>query len=274
MPWHNFYGFRDDYSHVSADIATANLRHDFGDGWTFHDQARFASYGRSYRDVEPTISEIVAPRTPLDDLAVARTVRGGASHEGFLEDQADLTGEVELFGLKHTLVFSGSLGQQVSDPRTLSFSGAPGTNLTAPDENQYFSGAWKVKSLVHFTATTASISAENFVELGARWRLDGAVRVDRFAADYANATPAPVSFQHYRRRRLLPRRADLRPGRDRARLRPVGHVVRPVGGGPFAQRIHGRSGPGAQRDRRGGDQVDPNARAASVGGALPHGATQ
>jgi len=196
VPWNNYYGFRDDYSEVTADIATVSLRHDLGDGWAFDDQLRVAGYSRGYRITEPTISALVAPATPLASLTVARTVRGGASREAFLEDQADLSGSFQTWGLTHRLVLSAQVGQQTSDPTVLSFSGVPGTNLIAPDEQMLFSGASKPKSIVRFTADTAAISAGDTVDLGPRWQFDGAIRLDRFAADYNNAVPQPVVFQH------------------------------------------------------------------------------
>ena len=196
VPWNNYYGFRDDYSEVTADIATVSLRHDLGDGWAFDDQLRVAGYSRGYRITEPTISALVAPATPLASLTVARTVRGGASREAFLEDQADLSGSFQTWGLTHRLVLSAQVGQQTSDPTVLSFSGVPATNLIAPDEQMLFSGASKPKSIVRFTADTAAISAGDTVDLGPRWQFDGAIRLDRFAADYNNAVPQPVVFQH------------------------------------------------------------------------------
>ena len=94
------------------------------------------------------------------------------------------------------MVVSAQIGRQVSDPTTLSFSGVPGTNLVAPDEAMLFSGVARLKTRVHFAADTAALSAADLVELGQRLTFDGAVRLDRFAADYRNATPAPVAFQH------------------------------------------------------------------------------
>ena len=196
VPWNNDYGFTDDYSRVSADIATASLRHDLGSGWVLRDQIRYAWYGRSYRITEPTLNSVVAPGASLSSLTIARTVRGGSSREGFAENQADLTGSFETWGLKHSIVVSGQFGQQSSDPTTLSFSGVPGTNLIAPDEAMAFSGSSKPKSIVRFTADTAALSFGDTVELGPRWQFDGAVRLDRFAADYQNAVPQPTSLQH------------------------------------------------------------------------------
>ena len=201
VPWNNFYGFKDDYSHVNADIATAALRHDIAGGWVFHDQLRVAGYSRSYRITEPTIDDVVLPATPLSSVTVARTVRGGASHEGFVENLADVSGSFQTWGLKHSLVVSGQVGRQSSDPTVLSFSGVPATNLITPDEAMMFSGTSKPKSIVRFVADTAAASIGDSVDLGAGWRIDGAARVDRFAADYHNALPQAIAL----------RRVDVQP---------------------------------------------------------------
>jgi catecholate siderophore receptor len=195
VPWHNYYGFWDDYSDVTADIATVGYAHVIGGGWTVGDQLRIASYGRSFRIVEPTISEVVPFGTPLSSLAAARTVRGGSSHEAIIDNRVDLTGAFSTFQLSHTVVISADVGKQISNPFTLSFSHVSGTNLIDPDESQRFSGSARPKGSVRFTAQTAGLSAGDSIAFG-RWRLDAAARVDRFAADYENTVPTFVAFHH------------------------------------------------------------------------------
>ncbi|HEY1753142.1 MAG TPA: TonB-dependent siderophore receptor [Caulobacteraceae bacterium] len=196
VPWHDFYGFKDDYSHTDADVGTARLTHDLGGGWTLTNQLRAAAYARSYRIAEPTIAPIVAPGTPLAALAVARTERGGHSSESLVEDDLDATGEVSTFGVTHTLVVGAALGRQTSDPTTLSFSGVPGTRLVDPDEDQAFSGVAKPKTVVRFSADTAAAYAGDTAQLAPAWQLDLGARVDRFAARFSNAVPAPAAFDH------------------------------------------------------------------------------
>ena len=195
VPWSNYYGFRDDYSHVSVDVATARLTTQLGKGWALHNALRYASYGQSFRIAEPGVPAIIAPGTPLSSLAVVRTERGGRSSQSILEDDADATKAFEMLGLAHTLVVGASLGRQTSDPTVLSFSGAPGTNLVDPDEDQLFSGVAKAKTIAHFTAATAAGYVGDVVTTGP-WQLDLDGRVDRFAAHYRNAVPTPVFFDH------------------------------------------------------------------------------
>lgn len=191
----NYYGFKDDYSRVNADIATAGVRQDLAPGWTFNDQARYARYARSFRATEPSVGPIVAPGTPLDAITVTRTVRGLTSTESLLEDQADVSGRFQLWGVTHKLVIGGEAGRQTADPTTHSYSGVPGTNLISPGEATLFSGTVGVKSQASFTADTVGAYVGDTVEYGRVFELEGVVRVDRFAANFHNTVPKPVTLQ-------------------------------------------------------------------------------
>lgn len=195
VPWNNYYGFKDDYSWVSANIATIALKQALASGWTFDDQARYAWYDRSFRATEPGVTPIIAPGTPLDDVTVTRTVRGLSSSESLLEDLADVSGRFRLWGLTHKLVFGGELGRQTSDPTTLSYADVPGTNLITPDETQLFSGVTTTKSKVTFTADTVGAYVGDTVEYGHLFEVEGVARIDRFAATYFNTVPTPVTLQ-------------------------------------------------------------------------------
>ena len=196
VPWNNFYGFRDDYSDVSADIGTARLSQTLGGGWTLTDEFTAAAYGRSYRITEPGVAAIVAPGTAPSTVTVTRTVRGGHSSESIVEDDLDLRGDIRIFGQRNTLVFGGSLGRQTSDPTVLSFSAVPTTNLIAPDEDQLFSGIARTKSNVRFGAETAAAYLGDTMHLGERWQIDLDGRLDRFAAHYRNTVPTLTVFSH------------------------------------------------------------------------------
>jgi catecholate siderophore receptor len=196
VPWNNYYGFKDDYSKVGADIATLALKHDLAPGWSFNDQFRYAWYSRSFRATEPGVGPIIPAGTPLDSVTVTRTVRGLSSTESFLEDQADLSGVFKLWGVTHKLVIGGEVGRQTSDPTTFSYSGVPGANLVSPDETANFSGTTKTKSIVAFSADTAGAFVGDTLEFGRAFEVEGAARLDRFAASYSNAIPTPKRLDH------------------------------------------------------------------------------
>jgi catecholate siderophore receptor len=192
--WKSYYGFSDDYSKASADMATAALRQALAPGWVFRDQLRYAWCRRSFRATEPGVGPVIAPAAPLSDVTVTRTVRGLSSKESFLEDQASVSGKFGLGGVVHKLVFGGAVGRQTTGPTVHGYAGVPGTNLIDPDETAPFSGVVKTKSRVTFTADTAGAYAGDTLEFGRLFELEGVVRIDRFAARYRNAVPRPLQL--------------------------------------------------------------------------------
>lgn len=194
--WGNFYGFKSDFSDSTADIGTVSAKETLGEGWSFDDQLRYAAYDRKFQATDPVISPLIAQGAPLDAISVTRTMRAGSSHESFLEDRADVTGDLRILGLADTLVIGASAGRQTSSPIILRVSGVPNANLADPDENLAFTGTSSPRSIVHAAAETAAAFLSDTLSLGAGWRIDGAARYDRFAIDYRNSIPTPVEFQH------------------------------------------------------------------------------
>jgi catecholate siderophore receptor len=192
----NFYGFRSDYSHVSANILTGTLRSQLSDSVSLRNQIRYAVYDQAYREAEPGIKPIVAFGTPLSTIIVTRTERGGQAHQTVLDDQLTLGARFDTFGVTHNVVIGVEAGRQVSTPTVLKFSGVPSTSLIMPNENQVFAGTSVPSSVVHFVANTQAAFAVDTLQLGRHWELNAAARYDRFAADYHNQVPTPVSFQH------------------------------------------------------------------------------
>jgi catecholate siderophore receptor len=194
--WRYFYGFKNDYSRDTADMATAELRHRVSAKWNVRNQLRYAWFDRSFRATEPGVGPVVAPGTPDAAIAVTRTVRGVASSESLLADQASLSGRFDLWGATHKLVIGGEIGRQTSDPTTFKYANAPGTSLISPDETLPFSGTVTTKSAVRFSANTAGVYAGDTVEFGKVFEVEGVVRWDRFAAHYVNSVPNLVRLDH------------------------------------------------------------------------------
>jgi catecholate siderophore receptor len=196
VPPASFYGFRSDYSHVTANLLTASLRSQLNDRSSIRNQIRYAVYDQKYREAEPGIRPIIAPGTPLSGITVTRTERGGRAHQTVLDDQLSFTTTFETFGVTHSFVAGAEAGRQVSEPTVLKFSGVPGTNLVSPDENEPFRGSSTPSSIVHFVANTEALYTTDTLQFGKHWAVNGAARVDRFDADYRNQVPSPSRFQH------------------------------------------------------------------------------
>ena len=195
-PPDDFYGFRSDYSHVTVNLLTATLRTCLAGDTVLRNQIRYGIYDQSYRVTEPGVGPVIAPGTPLSSVTVTRTARGGRVHQSVLDDQVSVSATFGAFGVTHTVVAGAEASRQTSDPTVLKYAGVPATNLVTPDENQSFSGTTTPGSIVHFVANTEALFATDTLQLGRHWELNGAARLDRFAADYQNRIPSHVSFQH------------------------------------------------------------------------------
>jgi len=196
VPPDNFYGFRSDFSRVAVKLLTASVQSQLAQSLSVRNQIRYGVYDQSYRDAEPAIHPIIEPGIPWSALTVTRTERGGSAHQSILDDQLSMTGLFETFGIRHTVVVGAQAGRQASRPTVLQFAGVPGTNLITPDENQAFAGSSSPRSVVHFEANTEALFATDTLRWGERWQLNGAARLDRFAAHYRNDVPTPVTLEH------------------------------------------------------------------------------
>ncbi len=194
VPWDNFYGFPSDYSHVTVNLLTASSWSRLTDDISLHNQARYGIYDQAFRITEPGIGALVAAGTPLASLSVTRTERGGTTHQTFLDDQASVTATFDTLGIRHTLVAGLDIGRQSTSPTVFKYTGVPDTNLISPDEGQDFSGTATTKSNVHFLADTEALFVTDTAKFDEHWELNGAARVDRFAADYRSDVPPLVTL--------------------------------------------------------------------------------
>ncbi len=194
--WKNYYGFKDDYARDDANTATADIKHQIGANWKFQDQFRYAWFTRDFRATEPGVGPEIAEGTSLSSVMVTRTVRGVASSESLLDDQASLNGRFKLGGVTHKLVIGAEVGRQTSDPTTFQYSGVPKTSLLDPAETTLFSGTVSTKSKVRFSADTVGAYVGDTLEFGRIVEIEGVVRFDSFDAHYTNSVPKLVTLDH------------------------------------------------------------------------------
>jgi len=209
---HNYYGFRDaNFLKTNVDMATIKAEHDLAEGTLIRDQFRYANYERKAQITEPQLNNAsagaITPSTPLEQIQVNRNQLTVDSTESFLWDQADVTANKTILGMRHLAVIGVEGGRETSDPvrptfnapqlvngKVVSINTVPTTSLLHPDENQTFSGSSQPSSNVHTTSTSVGVYALDSVEIGKRWIVSGGGRWDRFNTDYKAtnwAYPAP-----------------------------------------------------------------------------------
>lgn len=209
---HNYYGFRDaNFLKTDVDMATLKVEHDIAEGSLARNQLRYANYVRKAQITEPQLNNAsagaITPSTPLDQIRVNRNQITVDSTESFLWDQADVTANKTIFGVRHLAVAGVEGGRETSDPvrptfnapqivngKVVSINTVPTTSLLHPDDNQTFSGSSLPSSNVHTTSTSVGVYALDTIEIGKRWIVGGGGRWDRFNTDYNAvnyAYPAP-----------------------------------------------------------------------------------
>jgi catecholate siderophore receptor len=209
---HNYYGFRDaNYLKTDVDIATLKAEHDLAERSLVRNQLRYANYVRKAQITEPQLNTptggAISPSTPLEQVQVNRNQIAVDSTESFLWDQADVTANKTMLGIRHLAVLGVEGGRETSDPvrptfyapqivngKVVSINTVPTTSLLNPNENQTFGGSSLPSSNVHTTSTSVGVYALDTIEIGKRWIVSGGGRWDRFNTDYKAvnwAYPAP-----------------------------------------------------------------------------------
>jgi catecholate siderophore receptor len=114
--------------------------------------------------------------------------------ETYLGDQLDLTFRFRTGFAEHTVVTGVEGGRESSSPMRFAWSGVPGTNLLAPDEDQQFSGAAAVSSDVNTLATSFGAYAIDTIRFSQQWSVIGGLRWDRFDTHYTQSISPVASF--------------------------------------------------------------------------------
>jgi catecholate siderophore receptor len=221
---HSYFGFADEnYLKTNDDLMTLHVEHDFSSAFNLHTIARAANYPRQAQITEPQIcsnasisvpvggivsalptlsanSAITCPYTPDSPPSqitqVNRNQIQTKSVEAILWDQTEAGARFKTFGIRHELVAGAEGGQEISNPTRYSYTinginTVPGTALLDPDDEQPFSGAGYITSIVHTRSRSIGAYFIDTMKLGRLFELSGGVRWDRFNTGYNLYQPAP-----------------------------------------------------------------------------------
>ncbi|MET3652375.1 catecholate siderophore receptor Fiu [Dyella japonica] len=200
----NFYGTTADHDHVTADMFTVRLEHDFNDHMVFHNTLR---WGRTFENYLLTsfmgsAANLLTPNP--NDPSTWTIARSNPTfkHQSnrILTDQANLTWNFETGAITHNLSTGIELTQEKAT--TIGYVALNGT--TWPAANLY-NPNWDVKGLVYgqngaYTdgqTDTASAYVFDTLKFGEHWQVNAGVRMDHYDTDYSSvvacgARNAPV----------------------------------------------------------------------------------
>lgn len=201
----NFYGGKNDYEKVSADMVTAKIEHDLGGGTTIRNTSR---YGKTRMD--RVLTGISSPSVSLNSLTVGNaayldpnnpaswTVTGNRQRfdqeNEILANQSNVTTEFTTAGLKHAL--SAGLELMYERQKTLSFGTAAATingvsyaaiantvvNIYSPNASRNLGIPYATGAYADGQTMTAALYAFDTLTLNDRWLLNGGLRFERYSS--------------------------------------------------------------------------------------------
>jgi catecholate siderophore receptor len=198
VPRDTYYGLpSDDRTRARVDVGTVLFKEKLSDDLWLTDNARIGNYFFDSRETAAHYGTAPpAPGTPLDTVLTFRDRPSVQGTVHTLMNDADL----------HFKFSTGPVDQHVvagfeadrEESHLMRFANQlnviPGTPILDPDPYEPFPGHQTQVTQTPDTITrTLSGLIEDILDFGPQWELTGAVRVDRFNADYNE----PVTKQHY-----------------------------------------------------------------------------
>ena len=176
-----FYGFDSDYEKTSADIVTAKVTHDFGNGTELSNQLR---YNRFWRDVSPTAPRLASSDTSATGLMRrSKPMRDGVDQS--VNNQTDLTTRFATGDIRHTLLTGLELTYELSDTsRYALLNTLPTTTIGNPVSSTAYNAARYRSSNTKFQASDIALYGMDTIELTRQWKAVLGARFDRFEGDY------------------------------------------------------------------------------------------
>ena len=190
----NFYGSTNDYEKVDADMVTAKIEHDLGQGSTVRNITR---WGRNHmRKVLTGVGNVTAPTGTENDPStwtVARSRQGGDQVNTIVANQTSLNTAFSALGLQHSL----ATGIELMQEKQLSYSfTAPGTtdpaNLYNPNTSDAFSSVVPTGAQNRGQTTTLSAYVFDNAKINEQYSVNGGVRLDRYTLKTNNITNVGV----------------------------------------------------------------------------------
>lgn len=189
----NFYGSKDDYDNVKADMATVRVEHDFSPTMKLQNTSRYGKTSQDYllTAFMGTTANVLTPnQADPNTWTLARSTRTGKDQENkILTNVTTLTTQFNTGEVGHTLV----TGLEITSERQTTWGvtglGAlPPANIYHPDPNQAPTTPVAVRRTGAYNegeVDTQSLYVFDTVKVGERWIFNGGVRVDHFRGDYS-----------------------------------------------------------------------------------------
>ena len=187
----NYYGSKNDYEKVDADMVTAKVEHDLGGGTTIRNLTR---YGKTTVDRVMTGINALTAVNPADPSTwtIARSRQRTDQENEILANQTNLTKEFATGFVNHSL--SAGFELMYERQKTRSFGATtqtingvsytaianPAANLYNPSANDVLGTPYATGAYVDGSTMTAALYAFDTLKLNESWIINGGFRFERY----------------------------------------------------------------------------------------------
>lgn len=198
----NFYGSKNDFDHVVADMLTLRVEHDFADNIKLQNTSRFGVSSQDY--VLTGMNALVIPtatKTNQDTWQVTRSRQGKDQQNQILINQTNLNATLQQGTLTHNI----ASGVEFSFESQLNYTlGLPaGTtqvnaNLYNPSTADVFAMPVRTGAKTDGNTSTAALYFLDTIDLNPQWQISAGVRAEHYNTDtnlitvQAAATPQTI----------------------------------------------------------------------------------
>lgn len=187
----NFYGSKDDYEKVDADMVTAKVEHDLGGGTVVRNIARAGTTKMDRRLT--SVGAITAPNlaNPASWTA-ARSLQRTDQTNDVLANLTNVTSQFSTGSVKHTLSAGmefmherqknlgfGTAAQTINGVAYAAVN-APAANLYAPNASDALGRPYRTGADTDGSANTAALYAFDTLQLNEQWQLNGGLRYEHY----------------------------------------------------------------------------------------------
>lgn len=222
----NFYGSKDDFEKVDADMVTARIEHDLGGGTTIRNMSR---YGKTTMDRVLTGINTISAGSPANPdpatWTVSRSRQRVDQTNEVLANLTNLTTEFATGSVQHAL--SAGLEFIYERQKNLGFGTtaqtingvsypavtAPVANLYAPNAGQAMGMPYRTGADTDGNTLTSAIYVFDTLKLSERWQLNGGLRYEHYKTETDARTIVTSnnagSFPGYTPGQLAPTSLDM-----------------------------------------------------------------
>lgn len=177
----NYYGSVNDREKISADMFTAKIEHDLGQGTTVRNVTRF---GKNHNERVLTGINAITAVTPADPSTwtISRSRQRVDRENTILANQTSMNTEFNAGGMQHSLAAGVELMRETYKDRSFATTGLtiPPANLYNPDPTQAMGVPFASGAEDHRSVSTLGLYVFDTAKLNNQWSLNGGLRLDRY----------------------------------------------------------------------------------------------